>query len=138
MRPTGIHFFGRRMRTSRSVCRRAQTSVHLRRLVRVRADVCARCQVEKSLLWKITGSLAAAGNDLRVGKQLLFSKPKIIVKQTVFNMPTLKTRGLLVVSNAEKAYKPRWYLPLAQIPRCVTFQVAQMLLGYLHLQLSKG
>ena len=31
------------------------------------------------------GSLAAAGNDLRVGKQLLFSKPKIVVKQTVFS-----------------------------------------------------
>ena len=29
--------------------------------------------------------LAAAGNDLRVGNQLLFSKPKIIIKQTVFN-----------------------------------------------------
>ena len=45
----------------------------------------ARCRVEKSLLWEITGSLAAAGNDSRVGKQLLFSKPKIVVKQTVFN-----------------------------------------------------
>ena len=53
-------------------------------------------------------------------------------------MPTLKTQGLLVVSNAEKAYKPRWYLPLAQSPWCVTLQVAQMLLEYLHLQLSKG
>ena len=39
-----------------------------------------RCRVERSLLWKITGSLAAAGNDLRVGKELLFSKPKIVVK----------------------------------------------------------
>ena len=39
-----------------------------------------RCRVERSLLWEITGSLAAAGNDLRVGKELLFSKPKIIVK----------------------------------------------------------
>ena len=45
----------------------------------------ARCRVEKSLLWEITGSLAAAGNDSRVGKQFLFSKPKIVVKQTVFN-----------------------------------------------------
>ena len=45
----------------------------------------ARCQVERSLLWEITGSLAAAGNDLRVGIQLLFSKSKIIIKQTVFN-----------------------------------------------------
>ena len=45
----------------------------------------ARCRVERSLLWEITGSLAAAGNDSRVGKQLLFSKPKIVVKQTVFN-----------------------------------------------------
>ena len=44
-----------------------------------------RCRVERSLLWEITGSLAAAGKDLRVGKQLLFSKPKIVVKQTVFN-----------------------------------------------------
>ena len=26
-----------------------------------------RCQVERSLLWKITGILAAASNDLRVG-----------------------------------------------------------------------
>ena len=26
-----------------------------------------RCRVERSLLWEITGSLAAAGNDLRVG-----------------------------------------------------------------------
>ena len=43
-----------------------------------------RCRVERSLLWEITGSLAAAGNDSRVGKQL-FSKPKIVVKQTVFN-----------------------------------------------------
>ena len=39
-----------------------------------------RCCVERSLLWEITGSLAAAGNDLRVGKELLFSKPKIVVK----------------------------------------------------------
>ena len=31
------------------------------------------------------GSLAAIGNDLRVGNQLLFSKPKIIIKQIVFN-----------------------------------------------------
>ena len=46
-------------------------------------DIC--CRVERSLLWEITVSLAAAGNDLRVGKQLLFSKPKIVVKQTVFN-----------------------------------------------------
>ena len=44
-----------------------------------------RCRVERSLLWEITGSLAAAGNDSRVGKQLLFSKPKIVVKQIVFN-----------------------------------------------------
>ena len=44
-----------------------------------------RCRVERSLLWEITGSLAAAGNDLRVGNQLLFSKPWIIIKQTVFN-----------------------------------------------------
>ena len=44
-----------------------------------------RCRVERSLLWEITGSLAAAGNDLRVGNQLLFSKTKIIIKQTVFN-----------------------------------------------------
>ena len=43
------------------------------------------CRVERSLLWEIMESLAAAGNDLRVGKQLLFSKPKIVVKQTVFN-----------------------------------------------------
>ena len=27
-----------------------------------------RCRVERSLLWEITGSLAAAGNDSRVGK----------------------------------------------------------------------
>ena len=39
-----------------------------------------RCRVERSLLWEITGSLAAAGNDSRVGKQFLFSKPKIVVK----------------------------------------------------------
>ena len=45
----------------------------------------ARYRVESSLLWEITGSLAAASNDLRVGNQFLFSKPKIIVKQTVFN-----------------------------------------------------
>ena len=44
-----------------------------------------RCRVERSLLWEITGSLAAVGNDSRVGKQFLFSKPKIVVKQTVFN-----------------------------------------------------
>ena len=48
-------------------------------------DLQARCRVERSLLWEITGSLAAATNDLRVGKQLLFSKSKILVKQTVFN-----------------------------------------------------
>ena len=40
----------------------------------------ARCRVERSLLWEITGSLAAAGNDLGVGNQLLFSKPKIVIK----------------------------------------------------------
>ena len=27
-----------------------------------------RCRVERSLFWEITGSLAAAGNDSRVGK----------------------------------------------------------------------
>ena len=43
------------------------------------------CRVERSLLWKITGILAATNNDLRVGNQLLFSKSKIIIKQTVFN-----------------------------------------------------
>ena len=48
-------------------------------------ETCNRCRVERSLLWEITGSLAAAGNDSRVGKQFLFSKPKIVVKQTVFN-----------------------------------------------------
>ena len=48
-------------------------------------DEIVQCRVERSLLWEITRSLAAAGNDLRVGKQLLFSKPKIVVKQTVFN-----------------------------------------------------
>ena len=45
----------------------------------------ARYRVEKSLLWEITGSLAAADNDLRIGIQLLFSKSKIIIKQIVFN-----------------------------------------------------
>ena len=49
-----------------------------------------RCRVERSLLWEITGSLAAAGNDLRVGNQLLFSKPKIIIKQTIFNRAHIK------------------------------------------------
>ena len=44
-----------------------------------------RCRVERNLLWEITGSLAAAGNDLRIGNQLLFSETKIIIKQTVFN-----------------------------------------------------
>ena len=44
-----------------------------------------RCRVERSLLWEITGNLAAASNDLRVGNQLLFSKTKIIIKQTIFN-----------------------------------------------------
>ena len=39
-----------------------------------------RFRVERSLLWKITGSLAAVGNDLRVGNQLLFSKTKIVIK----------------------------------------------------------
>ena len=48
-------------------------------------DMTPHCRVERSLLWEITGSLAAAGNDSRVRKQLLFSKPKIVVKQTVFN-----------------------------------------------------
>ena len=41
--------------------------------------------VERSLLWEITGNLAAADNDLRIENQLLFSKSKIIIKQTVFN-----------------------------------------------------
>ena len=54
-------------------------------MVELTEDLLFRCRVERSLLWEITGSLAAAGNDLRVGKQLLFSKPKIVVKQTVFN-----------------------------------------------------
>ena len=49
-----------------------------------------RCRVERSLLWEITGNLATADNDLRVGKQLLFSKPKIVVKQTVFNCAHIK------------------------------------------------
>ena len=31
------------------------------------ASLATRCQVERSLLWKTTGSLAAVGNDLRVG-----------------------------------------------------------------------
>ena len=44
-----------------------------------------KCRVERSLLWEITGSLAAVGNDLRVTNQLLFSKTKIIIKQNVFN-----------------------------------------------------
>ena len=44
-----------------------------------------RCRVEMSLFWEITGSLAAASNNLRVGNQLLFSKSKIIIKQTIFN-----------------------------------------------------
>ena len=43
------------------------------------------CWIERSLLWEITGSLAVAGNDLRVENQLLFSKLKIVIKQTVFN-----------------------------------------------------
>ena len=43
-------------------------------------DVDERCRIERSLLWEITWSLAAAGNDLRVGNQLLFSKPKIVIK----------------------------------------------------------
>ena len=37
-----------------------------------------QCQVERSLLWEITGILAATDNDLRVGNQLLYSKSKII------------------------------------------------------------
>ena len=40
-----------------------------------------RCRVERSLLWEITGNLVGAGNDLRVGNQLLFFKSKIIIKQ---------------------------------------------------------
>ena len=43
-----------------------------------------QCRFERSLFWEITESLAVAGNDLRVGNQLFF-KPKIIVKQTLFN-----------------------------------------------------
>ena len=56
-----------------------------RRTKAPREQVDGLCRVERSLLWEITGSLAAAGNDSRVGKQFLFSKPKIVVKQTVFN-----------------------------------------------------
>ena len=93
----------------------------------IRIIEAACCRVERSLLWEITGSLAAAGNDLRVGNQLLFSKPKS--NKPSSTVSTQKTRGLLVVSNVEKAYKPRWYLLLAQSPWCVTLQVAQMLLG---------
>ena len=48
-------------------------------------------------------SLIAVGNDLRVKNHLLYSK--------------LKTQDLLAESNAKKAYKPRWYLLLAQNPR---------------------
>ena len=44
-----------------------------------------RCRVERSLLWEVTGSLVPAGYDLRVGNQLLISKPNIRIKQTVFN-----------------------------------------------------
>ena len=47
---------------------------------KLKARIGLSCRVERSLLWEITGSLAAAGNDLRVGKELLFSKPKIAVK----------------------------------------------------------
>ena len=36
--------------------------------------------VLRGVCFGITWSLAAAGNDLRVGKELLFSKPKIVVK----------------------------------------------------------
>ena len=65
----------RRARAGADVCSRPYSFAH----------ACTRCRVERSLLWEITGSLAAAGNDSRVGKQFLFSKPKIVVKQTVFN-----------------------------------------------------
>ena len=44
-----------------------------------------RCRFERSLLWEITRSLVAADNGLRIGNQVLFSKPKIIIKLTVFN-----------------------------------------------------
>ena len=43
-------------------------------------QLAARCQVERSLLWKITRSLIAVDNDLRVRNQLLYYKPKIINK----------------------------------------------------------
>ena len=42
-----------------------------------------QCQVERSLFWEFTRSLAATDNDLRVGNQLLYSKPKIIIKTSL-------------------------------------------------------
>ena len=40
----------------------------------------SRCWVERNFLWEIMENLAAAGNDLGVGNQLLYSKSKIINK----------------------------------------------------------
>ena len=53
------------------------------------------------------GSVAVVGNDLRVGNQLLYSKSKNKIKTKSSIVATLKTQSLLIVSNAEKAYKPR-------------------------------
>ena len=42
MHPTGIHFFGGRMRAGESVCGLVQTGARGRRRVRAHADVCIR------------------------------------------------------------------------------------------------
>ena len=57
-----------------------------------------RSQVEKGLLRKITRSLVAVGNDLRVGNQRLYSNPKIINKtnrlQFVYNKDSRLTSSI--------------------------------------------
>ena len=44
------------------------------------SNIYKHCRVERSLLWEIMESLVATSNDLRVGNQLLYSKPKIIIR----------------------------------------------------------
>ena len=57
-------------------------------------------RVKRSLLWEITGSLAVAGNDLRVGNQFLFSKSKIIIKEIIFNYA--HTKDLRLTSSIQR------------------------------------
>ena len=53
------------------------------------------------------GNLVAVGNDLRVGNQLLYSKSMNKNRRNRLQLCPHLRLEVLVVSNAEKAYKPR-------------------------------